>query len=46
MCVGNAKVVRISGVSSYPVFELSGSNYVRKSTPKPREMVRVSGSSS
>ena len=31
-------MVRISGVSNYPGFELSGSNCIEKSTPKPRGM--------
>ena len=31
-------MVRISGVSSYPGFELSGSNSVESSTPKSRGM--------
>ena len=38
MSVGNAKMVRISGVSIYPGFELSGSNCTENSTPKQRGM--------
>ena len=34
---GNPSMVRIGGVSSYPVFELSGSNCAENSTPKPKE---------
>ena len=32
MSVGNAKMVRIRGVSSYPGFELSGSNRIVNGT--------------
>ena len=47
--MGNAKRVRISGVSSCPGFEFSVSNYRESSTPKPRGIeivVRVIGNSS
>ena len=31
-------MLRISGVSSYPGFELTGSNCIENSTPEPRGM--------